>query len=139
MIRMDGATYKKLKQEKVKFDKSTIEKKKKRSEPKQKSAYKAKISNKDVINRRTSGMRGWREVKPGRRERHQMMKQCGKKCFLDPENEAYPICQKLSAEKCKIDCRGVLAAKVRASQWHQYKIADQADKLGRKLQCSWSM
>lgn len=138
MIRMDGATYQKLKQQKVKFNKKTIEKRKKRSEPRKISPHKAKISPSEVINRRTSGVRGWSDVKPGRSERHELKNKCGDKCFLDPKNEKYPICPKYSYGKCNIDCRGLLAAKIRASQWHQTKIADQANQLGKRLQCSWS-
>jgi hypothetical protein len=78
--------------------------------------------------------RGWRARAPQKgRSRHQLMNECGKACFLDPENEAYPICPKPElgggTSICALDCGGLQAAKVRANQYHKYDIAELADKL----------
>jgi hypothetical protein len=133
LIRMNGDLYKSLKS-KVKFDKSTITMKPKKSEPKQISPKRTKISH-PFTKQKAVGSRGWSSAKPGRRERHSLKKKCGDECFLDPVREKYPICPK---NKCEIDCRGLLAAKVRASEWHQYKIAKKADTLGKRAKCSWT-
>jgi hypothetical protein len=60
--------------------------------------------------------KGWAKMAPrGTRERTQMKKECGNKCFLCPANEnCFPICAKGS---CKINTKGLYAAYVRARQY----------------------
>ena len=78
--------------------------------------------------------RGWRARSPKKgRDRHQLMRECGRKCFLDPDNEGFPICPKCQLGDgkciCAIDCGGVTSAKVRASQWGYPKIRAKADEI----------
>ena len=75
--------------------------------------------------------RGWKARAPQKgRPRHELKDKCGNACFLDPQNEAYPICPTPElGVGCKIDCGGLQAAKVRASQYHKPEIAALADKL----------
>lgn len=88
---------------------------------------------------RGSVTRGWAKAAPSRgRARHALKSKCGSKCFLDPVNEKFPICAKLTGRKssgsCEIDCRGVKAAYIRARQWGYDDIARKADRL-YKLHC----
>src|SRR6516225_3057667 len=57
--------------------------------------------------------RGWRASSPQRGiERHELKDKCGDACFLDPENEKFPVCSSLRATggKCGYDCRGIESA-----------------------------
>jgi hypothetical protein len=62
-----------------------------------------------------------------------MMKKCGKKCFLGP-NQSFPICKK---NTCKISSKGVYAAYIRARQYRYIKsyknIATKAKKILIKM------
>lgn len=70
--------------------------------------------------------RGWKKAspKPGS-QRVAMMSKCGKKCFLSPKNLKFPICR----TNCVEDCRGIAAAKSRASQYKYTAIANRASAL----------
>lgn len=77
--------------------------------------------------------RGWALDAPKKgRERHQLKKKCGSKCFLLSETEGFPICSKCDNNhcSCEIDCRGLTAAKIRA---HQYKYTDLYDNINQLL------
>lgn len=88
--------------------------------------------------------RGWRALSPQRgRERHELAaaaKEQGVECFLDPSRQAYPICPglRVTGGVAQQDCRGVLAAKIRAAQYHLDDLVMQADQIGMKLECPWS-
>jgi len=74
--------------------------------------------------------KGWRTASPKRGVERQLMRaQCGDQCFLDPLNLKFPICNK---DTCEIDCRGVLSAKVRASQFGYEDIRKKAEKIQRE-------
>lgn len=81
--------------------------------------------------------RGWAAAAPQKgTERHQLKKKCGDSCFLKPEAEGFPICAALREHQgCKVDCRGVTAAKVRASQWKYPVVYREASNLERKYRC----
>lgn len=60
---------------------------------------------------------GWGELEPKRgAERTELKEKCGDACFLRPEDNAFPICAKLSKTdgKCQVSCAGLGAAKTRA-------------------------
>lgn len=57
--------------------------------------------------------RGWSKEGPGYAQKTQMLRKCGKKCFLGP-NTSFPICKK---NTCKRSARGIYAAYVRARQY----------------------
>ncbi len=82
---------------------------------------------------RGSAVRGWKKQSPNRLERRSMISKCGSACFLDPKNLKYPICEKRS---CKCSCKGIVAAKVRASQYKNSKVRQLADKLINKYNCT---
>jgi hypothetical protein len=82
--------------------------------------------------------RGWSAMEPKRgRERHAMKATCGDACFLQPANEGFPICRKLSMTggKCKVDCKGLQTAYVRARQWRHTEVAEQAKALAKIFGC----
>jgi len=72
---------------------------------------------------------GWKRESPNHRQRTKMLKNCGKKCFLDPFNKAYPICKK---NTCKISKKGILAAYIRSRQYKKSNISRKAKKLMNK-------
>ena len=81
---------------------------------------------------------GWKAAAPRRGpERRLMMEECGEKCFLAPKSLGFPICAKCGKKSCgcKVDCRGVLSAKIRARQYsNRYpKISAAAQKLQDSL------
>jgi len=83
--------------------------------------------------------RGWKAVAPQKgRERHELMKVCGEECFLMPGREGFPICPSVEEGpnyRCKVDCRGVNAAYIRAKQWGYPKVARSAEALKKKYKC----
>lgn len=81
--------------------------------------------------------RGWRAASPQRgRERQTLMAKCGKECFLQPESLGFPICPAPREGKgCKVDCRGLTAAYIRAKQYKHESIAKKAKSLMEKYKC----
>uniref|UniRef100_A0A6C0BJL6 Uncharacterized protein n=1 Tax=viral metagenome TaxID=1070528 RepID=A0A6C0BJL6_9ZZZZ len=83
---------------------------------------------------RRSATRGWEVDAPKRGiQRHQLREKCGDACFLMPETEQFPVCPRCHEGKCscQVDCRGAVAAKVRAHQYkhaHLYQIVDRLVK-----------
>lgn len=76
--------------------------------------------------RRKSPSNGWSKMAPKKgKDRNDMLKKCGSKCFLDPKNKKYPICAKGS---CKVNKKGLHAAYSRSRQWNREKIASTAKK-----------
>jgi len=72
--------------------------------------------------------RGW---SPPRRvsQRRALAEKCGTKCFLKPPT-GFPVCDK----NCKIDCRGVISARIRAAQ-NKYKDVESAAKYLERKHC----
>ena len=71
---------------------------------------------------------GWGVAAPrGMRERRSLARRCGaKKCFLRPSNLGYPICSYRGG--CKVDCRGLSAARYRAGQMGASSILAKANR-----------
>tara|TARA_Y100001970_G_C13919518_1_gene692705 strand:- start:313 stop:600 length:288 start_codon:yes stop_codon:yes gene_type:complete len=92
--------------------------------------------------KKKSPAKGWAKASPKKgKERELLLKKCGKKCFLRPSNLGFPICLQFNSKNynnnCKKDCRGLLAAKIRARQWKYNTIASKAQKLAIKEKCDW--
>jgi hypothetical protein len=87
--------------------------------------------------KRGRSTRGWAAISPSKGiERHELKQKCGDKCFLMPSKEKFPICPSLrSGQGCKVDCRGVTAAKMRAKEWKYTQIVKMADELEKKYGC----
>lgn len=81
--------------------------------------------------------KGWKEAAPKRgKERNELKQKCGNECFLKPESQGFPICAALKSGKgCKVDCRGIIAAKVRAGMWDYKDVHDVAMKLSEEYGC----
>jgi hypothetical protein len=65
------------------------------------------------VHGRGAYLRGWSKAKPSSKQRTEMLKKCGKKCFLGPK-KSFPICSK---NTCKINRQGIHAAYVRAREY----------------------
>jgi len=72
--------------------------------------------------------RGWSKKSPSFKERKNMSKKCGRKCFLGPKT-SYPICSK---NTCKINNAGVYAAYVRSRQYKKTSISKKALRILKK-------
>jgi len=55
----------------------------------------------------------WSDQNPSYHQRTNMMKTCGRKCFLGPR-KSFPICTK---NTCKRNKKGILAAYIRAQEY----------------------
>ena len=76
-------------------------------------------------NGRGSATRGWKKEQPNYREKTEMLKNCGKKCFLGPK-KSFPICKKST---CKVSAKGVYSAYIRARQYHKKNISNKSKKM----------
>ena len=73
--------------------------------------------------------KGWKRQNPKtKKERTQMWKKCGKKCFLGTK-KSYPICTR---KTCKINKKGVYSAYIRSRQFKKKNISKKAIKILKK-------
>lgn len=92
-----------------------------------------------------SPTKGWRKASPRRRgQRRELRENCGTGCFLLPDKLKFPICRACRHQgssvqcSCKRDCRGLLAAKIRARQWGYPEVARKAHEEAERTGCRWS-
>jgi len=159
LIKVNGTTYKNLEKDgyslsktpRVRITKMVKVSPKLRDASKSKSSFKTANTRKPTKRTskrakknepRNSPTRGWATLSPQKgRDRHLLKRKCGDKCFLVPETEAFPICSKCSTKSgkvsctCKTDCRAIIAAKVRASEWKYENVKKAAEKISRNLKC----
>ena len=70
--------------------------------------------------RKSVPWKGWGRLAPQGRERTEMYRKCGKRCFLgkrtpgDRQHPDFPICARGT---CKVNTKGLYAAYIRARQW----------------------
>jgi hypothetical protein len=77
--------------------------------------------------RKKLSSKGWSKQSPGTRERREMKKECGSKCFLGPTSEScFPICTKGT---CKINTKGIYAAYVRAREYGSKKMRKRSSSI----------
>ena len=98
------------------------------------SPKKVKRSKKVVKSPKNKGSRtrGWAKEAPRRvKERASMLKKCGSKCFLMPKEKKFPVCSK----NCKLSCKGLLSAKIRASQYKYGNVIRRSTKLMKTHRC----
>jgi hypothetical protein len=72
-----------------------------------------------------SPLKGWKNEKPGTHQKTEMLKKCGRKCFLE-RGKGYPICKK---NTCKVSKKGVYAAFVRGRQYKNARVTQRAKRL----------
>lgn len=92
--------------------------------------------SKSKSRKRRSATRGWAKMAPKQgKERASMLKRCGSKCFLLPSKKKFPIC---TPSSCRVNCKGLAAAKIRASQWGYDNVRAKAQRKGVKAGCGWA-
>lgn len=89
------------------------------------------LSGANVKNINAKTTKGWPRYTT--KQRKTMLKKCGKRAFLAPQNLKYPI----MSSDCKYDCRGLRVAKQRASM-HRPGLKKKIDALGKRLKCRWA-
>tara|TARA_Y100000768_G_scaffold381825_2_gene361116 strand:- start:891 stop:1229 length:339 start_codon:yes stop_codon:yes gene_type:complete len=76
----------------------------------------------------------WKKQKPrNMKERRQMLKSCGKKCFLSKTKKystSYPICIR---KTCRVSKLGVRSAYIRGKQWSSPETKPDAEQRARRL------
>lgn len=104
-----------------------------------KISNKKKKNIKNMSNKKTkkSPVKGWSKKAPKtKKERIKLLEKCGEKCFLKPSMLKFPICDKKTQKKsCKLSCKGLLSAKIRAKQWGYEDVYKKADNLIKKHKC----
>lgn len=79
---------------------------------------------------RGAGLRGWSKAKPTTKaERERVRSKCGARAFLYPSENKFPVCVAKPKVTCKLDCRGVVAAKIRGKHWGYPGVVSKANKL----------
>lgn len=86
----------------------------------------------------------WKNISPSKKTLKTYKKKYGKRCFLLPSQNKYPICNKNNG---KINCKGLLAAhnramlsvyrKLKPKTYSYKKIANKARKTAKKQKCNW--
>lgn len=91
------------------------------------------MASKKRIHTKHSPTRGWSKASPHKGSaRHSLKKRCGRKCFLLPSKEKFPICD----NNCRVSCKGLVAAKVRSAQWKYSGVYKRASSMINKRQCT---
>lgn len=79
------------------------------------------------------------DVKWGTKKPHKVgqkdyiKKNCGESCFLMPQFNKFPICNKTLP--CTYNCRGLKAASSRAGEWKYLDILEKSKQLTKKFDC----
>ena len=81
--------------------------------------------------------KGWSNRSPRTKgERDAVFEKCGAKCFLIPSERKFPVCEK-TTKNCKVDCGGLLSAKIRAHQWGYWPlVSPKVERLYKEASCS---
>jgi hypothetical protein len=87
-----------------------------------------KRTNKTHTRGRGKYLKNWAKQSPGTHERTNMMKTCGKKCFLGP-NKTFPICTR---NTCKRNRKGIYAALIRAREYTRIKSSQKYRNITKK-------
>jgi hypothetical protein len=138
LIKVGGPVYKSLqrgKATKTALMRSPVRKVKSSHKIKRSARKSPKVKRSARNTKRSVGRggrtRGWRDISPARgKERTEMLKRCGAKCFLSPKIKGYPIC---AVNTCKPDCRGIIAAKVRSAQFKEKSVMALAKKMEKRF------
>ena len=75
----------------------------------------------------------WSEVAPKTKaQRQQLIQICGSSCFLLPDQLKFPVC----TSDCKVNCKGLIAARVRARQWNYPEVDKKVSQYYKEANCS---
>lgn len=76
----------------------------------------------------------WGIKKPSKvGERRYVKEKCGESCFLMPDKNKFPICNKTLP--CTYNCRGIKAASARAGEFKYHKVLDKSKELSSAFGC----
>jgi hypothetical protein len=73
-------------------------------------------------------VKGWSKKSPSAKQRTEMLRKCGRKCFLGP-GKSFPICTK---NTCKRNKKGVQSAYMRAREYIQIKGTRKYKKIANR-------
>ena len=113
----------------------------KRKSPIKKKRISLKNLKKNQVKRKTSPKKQkkpaewtkWSEVAPKTKaQRQQLIQICGSTCFLMPDKLKFPVC----TPDCKVSCKGLIAARVRARQWNYPEVDKKVSTYYKKANCS---
>lgn len=65
--------------------------------------------------------------------RRALKSKCGSRCFLIPKELKFPIC---TSRSCKVSCKGLVSAKVRAAQWKYKDAYKKASRMLERKKCT---
>jgi len=104
------------------------------STPKSRNYKIEKAKSLKIGEARGSRTRGWDLASPQRgTERSTLLKTCGERAFLLPEEKKFPVMPALRvSNKCEYSCQGIQSAKQRACAYNYLDVAEKAQKLGEK-------
>lgn len=75
----------------------------------------------------------WSEVAPKTKvQRQNLIQICGSSCFLLPDQLKFPVC----TPDCKVNCKGLIAARVRARQWNYPEVDKKVSEYYKEANCS---
>lgn len=98
------------------------------SQPLQSAGRKTRKMRKTHTRGRGKFLKNWAKQSPGTHERTNMMKTCGKKCFLGPK-KSFPICTR---NTCKRNRKGIYAALIRAREYTRIKGSQKYRNITKK-------
>jgi hypothetical protein len=125
LIKKDGEAYKKLKDENLKTVKMT-----RSFSPLKQFSIPETIQQYPIDRSEVK----WGSKKPQTAKERQFIKEkCGESCFLMPEFNKFPICNKTLP--CTFNCRGLKAASSRAGEWKYQTILERSKDLTTKFKC----
>lgn len=135
-IRVNGTVYSNLEKRGVSIPLDDVRTVQKNFEPVlDKKVKKARVKKSMNVDRSDTS---WADKKPQtKKEREAVLEKCGKVCFLIPEDEKFPICNKLETEEspCEYNCKGLKAASSRAGEWKYKNVLEKSKELTKKLDC----
>jgi ferredoxin-like protein FixX len=110
--------------------KSPIKKKRISSKKSKKSQTKRKSSPKKQ--KKPEEWTKWSQIAPKTKaQRQQLIQICGSTCFLMPNELKFPVC----TQDCKVSCKGLIAARVRARQWNYPEVDKKVSKYYKEANC----
>lgn len=80
---------------------------------------------------RASPTKGWKRLSTS--SRRILKTKCGSRCFLMPKENKFPVC---AAGSCKVSCKGLVSAKVRAAQWNYPSVYKKASRMIDRKKCT---
>ena len=131
LIGVGSAVYNKLVQEKkLNPKKITVEKYSEKFVPPQNLRIPPQIKNYPVDRSNVK----WGLKKPTSVGERKFVKQnCGESCFLIPQSNKFPICNK--DLPCTYNCRGLKGASSRAGEWKYEKVLQRSKELTEAMGC----